>query len=939
MIISRLEITNYKQFAGEHVIDFPDSGAVAIIGHNGAGKTTLFEAVEWVLYGPKSIRNSDIRPRQGTGGAPLVRLTLQTKDGHFYQVERFFKGKSATAQANLYEVDADGEILSTIVSGPNDVSKWVAAKLVGLGNDAFVSTFFTRQKELNYFGSLGDTDRRRQVSRLLGQETIHDAQTLIADERRTVRSRATGLRTQYEHESSGRDFDAERAQFTEAASEAEGLLEEASQRVEARRTDLAGAREAEAYWRDLEKQRNVVDQERTAVTERVTAAQDRIASLDQQLARLDARETQLLTLRPIAARLDALRAEADRWQVEKTRADDLARLHRDRDAVERATTQRTARLREQVGTSVPVPGWAWRANDEGDPAAAADRLARLAAAIDADAARQYADGVRAASERDEQRAAAEEHVRKCETWLAKYHADLETALAGGDPETLARAADDERSQAAAERVAAETDARALMSDANKLRASVLQLEREGQGTCPTCGQAIDDVVLRTLRDGIRQRDVDAMAQRHSAAAASKWEAEAGQRRDGARGRAAAVAELRTRIETGDARTQEARETRDAAAAGAKAAFDAVGLVEVPSAETVTSARQRRAELESARNRAGTLAELAGQFRDDAERQRQTGDRIAALGEVGYDAQAHQDVTAAVERAQTARGQIDEITQEISQRADITSSRESAMALLSSLTARRQELERARDAVGFDVDSLASALAQAREADERHLAAINERNDRQTALRDARHHIETLDKDQQRLAGLAEQAGIADREADQLDRMYTGFDDFERWVAQQVNPILAERASGILSEVTGGQYDKVEFDENYALRIYDGDEAFPIARFSGGERDVASLAARLALSRVIGAQAHQPPAFVVLDEVFGSLDQERRVRLLSMLDALTNDDTDGFRQLFVISHVDDIRQSQAFDEVWRIKEDGQGVSQWENLQLTGGIEEL
>ena len=78
---------------------------------------------------------------------------------------------------------------------------------------------------------------------------------------------------------------------------------------------------------------------------------------------------------------------------------------------------------------------------------------------------------------------------------------------------------------------------------------------------------------------------------------------------------------------------------------------------------------------------------------------------------------------------------------------------------------------------------------------------------------------------------------------------------------------------------------------------------------------------------------------MLDEVFGSLDQDRRGRLLGMLDALTNDDTEGFKQLFVISHVDDIRQSQAFDEVWRIQEDAQGISQWENLQLTGGIEEL
>jgi DNA repair exonuclease SbcCD ATPase subunit len=94
-----------------------------------------------------------------------------------------------------------------------------------------------------------------------------------------------------------------------------------------------------------------------------------------------------------------------------------------------------------------------------------------------------------------------------------------------------------------------------------------------------------------------------------------------------------------------------------------------------------------------------------------------------------------------------------------------------------------------------------------------------------------------------------------------------------------------------------------------------------------------------LAKIIGAQAHHPPAFIVLDEVFGSLDQERRLNLLNTLNALAANELDGFRQLFVISHVDDIRQSPAFDQVWRIREDGDGVSRWENLQLTGGAEDL
>ena len=52
---------------------------------------------------------------------------------------------------------------------------------IGLPHRAFVSTFFTRQKELSFFGNLRETDRQREVSRLLGLETIRGAQKLIAE--------------------------------------------------------------------------------------------------------------------------------------------------------------------------------------------------------------------------------------------------------------------------------------------------------------------------------------------------------------------------------------------------------------------------------------------------------------------------------------------------------------------------------------------------------------------------------------------------------------------------------------------------------------------------------------------------------------------------------------------------------------------------------------
>jgi DNA repair protein SbcC/Rad50 len=72
-------------------------------------------------------------------------------------------------------------------------------------------------------------------------------------------------------------------------------------------------------------------------------------------------------------------------------------------------------------------------------------------------------------------------------------------------------------------------------------------------------------------------------------------------------------------------------------------------------------------------------------------------------------------------------------------------------------------------------------------------------------------------------------------------------------------------------------------------------------FSGGEQDVANLCLRIALSRALARQRGTEAGFIILDEVFGSQDLERRRALIEQLKDLRRD----FRQVFVVSHFDDV----------------------------------
>jgi exonuclease SbcC len=112
---------------------------------------------------------------------------------------------------------------------------------------------------------------------------------------------------------------------------------------------------------------------------------------------------------------------------------------------------------------------------------------------------------------------------------------------------------------------------------------------------------------------------------------------------------------------------------------------------------------------------------------------------------------------------------------------------------------------------------------------------------------------------------------------ELDRAFT---DLRTELNLQLRPDLSELASGFLRDLTNERYTEMELDEDYMVTLLDGGEAKPV--ISGGEEDIANLALRLAISQMIADRAGQPLSLLVLDEIFGSLDEERRLAVVELL---------------------------------------------------------
>jgi exonuclease SbcC len=150
---------------------------------------------------------------------------------------------------------------------------------------------------------------------------------------------------------------------------------------------------------------------------------------------------------------------------------------------------------------------------------------------------------------------------------------------------------------------------------------------------------------------------------------------------------------------------------------------------------------------------------------------------------------------------------------------------------------------------------------------------------------------------------------------ELDRAFT---DLRTDLNQSLRPELGEIASAFVRDLTNGRYTDLELDEDYVATLVDDGE--PKQVISGGEEDIANLAFRLAISQMIADRAGQPLSLLILDEIFGSLDEERRLAVLDLLRSLA----DRFPQVILITHIDAVREG--FDRVIRVGYDvSRGVS--------------
>ncbi len=936
MRLIEVELENYKHYAGTHVFRPGEKAMVAIVGQNGAGKTTLFEAIEWCLYNPSHIKNDSLTPRV-QGGKPRVRVVLEdVAHGITYEIERSYKGGSTKAE--IYRLDRPE---SPLVQGTRQVTDYVTRELTGLPHAAFVSTFFTKQKELSFFGDMGATERREQVGRLLGLETIRVAQKSIGEKRTRKLAEAKVKRDQYEEQTRGVDFAAERARLDAIIADQTAQRDAARTEVESRKRETAAA----SAVRDAAQRRYAANAELLRSLERVDGDSRRFEEMritaQRDLAAIDGAALEIGRQQTEAANEPALRALLERHETEKQKAETADRLTKELD--------RLLIERQSLVSVLPPSGGAPGTGDAPTVAAATAlipafdaEIARLAG-IDLAAMRHRLEVARQLLGLDEQRSSAKTKLDKMEALADDLRRQVEKLVADGLPAERLKAIQNERAElqqgaSAAMSVAAQTELRArqLRTLEQSLRSS------EFGELCPTCARPFQPgeamATLDALGEQVRLLDEEIRAERATGERLTQRAAGLVTVEKQLSAEAELYQNLTGRLENGRGVIKTQQDELDTFEHELALRLRDAGESQVPAREQIDqldrAAQQADAEcalrprLEMARERLiGTI-----------QQQQTIEEHLRSFGPIAYDQVAHNRDYAAWATARDAVARIEELGKQVAQRPDREAALAHSVTQLATLAAERARLDAEIVTLAFDPEELEQANRGVATAIDRERCANDAAHLAERQLSQAQWDRDELDKTAARLEALNAESIAAQADHAELSRVYSEFARFEKFVALVVTPHLSEIASGLLSTVTDGKYDRLEFTEDYGIEVYDGEaDRFPLSQYSGGERDVIALCARLALSQVIGGQAAMPLQFMVLDEVFGSLDVDRRRNLMEMLQRLM-EESHAFQQLFVISHVDDVKAGAMFDEVWRVSETADGVSQLEQVSVTGALED-
>jgi exonuclease SbcC len=346
-------------------------------------------------------------------------------------------------------------------------------------------------------------------------------------------------------------------------------------------------------------------------------------------------------------------------------------------------------------------------------------------------------------------------------------------------------------------------------------------------------------------------------------------------------------------------------------------------------QRVSQLSQEPQELQDARHR---KEEMAGQVEAAVQERARCEDRFKERGDAeaelkrlakrsselerevvelpdSYDAERHDEVRTRLRVLEPVRKKGVELQVKAERAERLVGEAEIAEKRLSDLEARFERLKNAIEELGFSEDRFSevrteyeAAEANVREAELELVAVQGDLKAAKTGREQTERRLRERKERESRVSGIKADLRLHD----ELDR---GLHDLRLELNATMRPEIAERASTFMTDLTDARYNELELDEQYRTTVLE--DGIPKQVISGREEDLVNLVLRLAISQMVAERAGQPLSLLVLDEIFGGLDERRRHNVVELLRNLSG----RFPQVILITHIEAVKDG--VDRVLRV----------------------
>jgi exonuclease SbcC len=777
MHLRNIRLENYRRFK-ETELEFPD-GIVGIIGNNGAGKSTLMEAIAWALFGTDASRTSKDQIKSiFAKRMDACRVILDFEmNGDNFQVVRELKGASNSLDASVI-------VNKKVVARGNNPVNELIEKTLDMGYQAFMTSFYAKQRELNALSDFQPYKRKELLARMLGIETVDSALKNLRSDKRELELRLDFNRAHL------KDKDELGSQKKEKSENLSLLRDRHKITQEKFESEASGLKSAEEIWEKLKEKY----EEHIHLNQKRGLKQAERLSLDDQL-RLQEKEK---------ANLEAL--DSEKGALEKL----LLPYEEIKKKVSLLDEQKIKAEHSKITQN---------------------QIREIEASFNSDQRR-----LEFLNKELEPKNEIERKLKEIKERLITVEKEL----------------DEERNLY----MKIEASFKSAKDEESKLKSQMEQIEKLGpDSVCDRCLRP-----MGTDYHKIKQHLLNELNQLEE--------------------KLQALTKEREKIKAKGQETKQRKIEWEAQKEQLQKSVEALFRWEGEKQNLESGLKEKEKNLSS-------LLEIQKN-----------------LGEVEYDPTYHKKLKEEFEQLEKLKQKSTEFTQELKRLPLVEQRVKELQQKIEMLKQEEKKIEEAILNLKFSEEEYKSVEKQLEE---------KRKNVHSTELiiKDIVYQMEMLQKEidqiEEEIRNTVElEKKIKGWEEEQryLERLDSLFSDFRVSLIGRIRPTLSRYAKELFLELCENRYEDLELDEDYEIYIYDQGEKFPISRFSGGETDLANLCLRIAISMMLSESSQVGFSFIILDEIFGSQDALRKENILNALAKLKN----RFRQIFLITHIDDIKDS-------------------------------